>query len=200
MGWRNNRKVVTDHYSNWHHINYANYLILTLTNKSFPNLNVTKPFLTLNHIVKVYRVSKTNSGIKRHQLRPCCIQTTPSGLELTAWTQCGQSCCVALCALLPVTRRAAHRTPPLLINSQLRVKADVWRGPSLYLRMINPPPVPHGGSARSLELIYLAQENRESEEAVLFLYTAAILHPGDASLSPWRGSGEHSSAHSSSWS
>lgn len=50
--------------------------------------------------------------------------------------------------------------------------------------MINPLPLPHRGSLRNLELIYRAQKNRESEEAVLWLDIAAILHLGDVSLNP----------------
>lgn len=59
---------------------------------------------------------------------------------------------------------------------------ECWRGLNLYLRMINPAPAPHGGSLRNLELIYGAQKNGQSEEAVLWLQNAAIPHLGDVSL------------------
>lgn len=55
--------------------------------------------------------------------------------------------------------------------------------------MINPSPLPHRGSPRNLELIYRAQKNKESEEAVLWLDITAILHLGDVSLNPRKKSG-----------
>lgn len=88
-------------------------------------------------------------------------------------------CCVT--SVAPHNASSPHKFPA-------EGESERWRGPSLYLGMINPPPLPHTGSPRNLELIYWAPKNSQSEEAVLWLDITAILHLGDVSLKPMRKS------------